>query len=152
MRSWTLPEFSTGRRKSLFADAVRQYRRREFRAVILSIAPQVEGLLKDFLLAEGLATPAEVDRMSTVQLFTTYVRSEREPSIGGYATQLELLFSHFVWVAPAPGNRVRRHPQAHGREVPRKSEQEALRTWLMLETLHFHLVRVRRARAAAGAA
>jgi hypothetical protein len=66
-------------------------------------------------------------------------------------TQLELLYSHFQWVAAAPGRRVRRHPQAHGREVPRKSEQEALRMWLMLETLQFHLARVRRARAAGAA-
>ena len=41
---------------------------------------------------------------------------------------------------------MRRNAQLHGREVPRNSEQEALRLWLLLETLHYHLARIRRLR------
>jgi len=60
--------------------------------------------------------------------------------------QLEGMYAHFAWLDPAPGRRVRRNAQLHGREVPRNSEQEALRLWLLLETLHYHLARIRRLR------
>lgn len=148
VRGWDMPEFSEGRRSSLFKQALSQHRQRKFMAVIYSLAPQLEGILKDFLLAEGLCTPAEINRMGTVGLFTKHVSSTREPSMRGFATQLEAMYSHFTYEAPATGRRVRRHAQAHGREVPQNSEEQALRLWLMIETLHFHLARVRRARRA----
>lgn len=146
VRGWTLREFRRDRRSSLFQRTLKQHRRREFQGVILSLVPQIEGILKDFLLAEGLCTEADFKGATTPELFTRHVSAARGPTVGGFAQQLELTYSHFQWIAPASGRRLRRHPQAHGREVPRNSEQQALRVWLMLETLHFHLERVRKAR------
>ena len=143
VRAWHLPEFNVGRRAGLFEDALKHQRDRQFRTVILSLTAQLEGILKDFLINEGLCVPADVDGTSPPRLFAKHLGGAREPSMTGFAHQFKLIYSHFSWPDPAPGRRVRRHPQMHGREVPRKSEQEALRLWLMLETLHYHLARVR---------
>lgn len=115
--------------------------------MIYSLGPQVEGILKDFLINEGLCVEADFKGKSTPQLFAAHVTgTTKEPSTAGFALQLQRMYSHFAWADPVPGRRIRRHPQMHGREVPRNMEQEALRLWLMLETLHFHLSRLRRSR------
>jgi hypothetical protein len=146
VRSWSLPEFSADRRASMFETALKHQRDRQFRSVIYTLQPHVEGILKDFLINEQLCVPSDFDHTSTLKLFATHVTGTREPSTDGFTLQLNGLYSHFVWLDPAPGRRVRRNPQLHGREVPRNSEQEALRLWLMLETLHYHLARIRRLR------
>lgn len=146
VRAWTLPEFAAGGRKGLFEETLAQHRHGKYQAVILSLEPQIEGILKDFLLEEGICTERDFKKTPTPELFKKHVSAPREPSIGGFAHQLELMYSHFTWVGPATGRKLRRHPHLHGREVPRNSSQDALRMWLMLETLHFHLARVRRMR------
>lgn len=146
VRSWDLPEFSADRRASLFKSAVKDQRDRRFRSVIYALAPQVEGILKGFLINERLCVPADFNRTSTPKLFAKHVTVTRGPSTEGFTLQLQCMYSHVAWPDPAPGRRVRRHAQLHGREVPRNTEQEALRLWLMLDTLHYHLARIRRLR------
>lgn len=150
IRNWTEPEYA--RRRIVFREAFTDYRARRFRRAIASLTPHVEGVVKDFLLAERLITASEARRGRTPELVATYVASDRgHAALPGAIRKLQALYSEFTWGITPTSRGVSRHPITHGAVVPPNSEIESLQLFLMLETLHYFLADLRRRRAARSA-
>ncbi len=147
IRSWTEPEFAD--RLKIFREAFTDYRGKRYRRVIASLTPHVEGVIKDFLVAEGALAAARAGRTSTPTLVRTHLTSGlRHAGVPGFTATIELMFTDFVWGAPS-NTRITRHPLSHGAVVPPNSERHSLRLFLMFDTLHFFLADVRRRRRSA---
>jgi hypothetical protein len=146
VRAWTEPEFAA--RMVVFREALTDYRARRFRRAIAALTPQIEGVVKDFLLKEGLITPRDARRDGTATLVAAHVaEGHRHAALPGAMRRLRDLYSEFTWGVVSSGRQVSRHPLTHGAVVPPNSEVEALQLFLMLDTLHFFLADLRRRRA-----
>lgn len=139
---WDLREFGENGRPELFAQALSAFRANHYAVVLHALNGVFEGIVKDFLFSEGLIDErTRRGKTSPIKLFDKHLKTRRA-YLDGYAAQLK---RDFAWYADPDGKkrRVNRHAQAHGREAAPNSAAEAVRAFLLLETLHFHLSRAR---------
>ena len=152
VRGWDMPEFKDNGRPVIFQQALRALRRGDRAIATTALTLQIEGIVKDFLFSEQLIDErARRSPKSPVSLFAQHAVDEQEPSFSGFVHELEVLYSHYA--GPTGGRRrTNRHGQAHGGEAPNNGTTDAIRAFLRLQTLHYHLkgLRRRRAQTAAG--
>lgn len=146
VRSWNLPEFHENGRGVIFQQALRAMRRGDCAIATTALTLQIEGIVKDFLYREQLiGTDVRRGSKSPVPLFAAHVADDYEPSLPGFVRELEALYSRYA----GPTGRRRqtnRHGQAHGGEAPSNGQADAVRAFLRLQTLHYHLSALRRRR------
>ena len=134
--TWDQPEFRVRGRRTTISRAFRDFRAKKYYAVTMPLALMVEGVMKDFAVAEGkLATDGEINHAKPVELYKTHLRSEDVITGSAFDDQIDLLFEGFGWTKPVASG-VLRHTFAHGFQAPGNSWRDALRMILMLETLH----------------
>jgi hypothetical protein len=145
LRRWTEPEFDA--RQKTFREALAHHRKRRFRVAIVMLTPHIEGVVKEFLITEGLLTPEQARRRATPGLVEKHLaRTPRQASHPGFVQRLERMYIEFTWGVPSTGRAVARHSILHGATTAPNSEIESLQLFLMLDTLHYFLsdLRVRR--------
>lgn len=143
LRSWIEPEFVA--RAKTFRQALAHHRARRFSAAIALLTPHVEGVLKEFLVAEGLVTPQQARKRGTPGLVKSHFsRPSGHASLPGFVLRLQRLYTEFTWGTPTAGRGVARNPLSHGAAVAPDSEVETLQLFLMLDTLHYFLSDLRR--------
>lgn len=146
VRSWEMPEFRENGRPVIFQQALRALRRGDRAIATTALTLQIEGIVKDFLFREQLIDErSRRSGKSPVPLFVEHAVDEHEPSFEGFVHELEILYSRYA--GPTGGRRrTNRHGQAHGGEAPNNGTTDAVRAFLRLQTLYYHLSALRRRR------
>jgi len=146
VRGWDMPEFKENGRPVIFQQALRALRRGDRAIATTALTLQIEGIVKDFLFREQLIDErARRSAKSPVPLFAEHAVDQHEPSFSGFVRELQALYSQYA--GPTGGRRrTNRHGQAHGGEAPNNGATDAVRAFLRLQTLHYHLSRLRQRR------